>query len=353
LKRVKLQEQQYFKSQSSVGRIRSGCTLLDCVLGGGWAEGRIINIIGDKSTGKTLLAIEAIANFRRGGGRLVRYRDVEAAFDRDYALNGLGIPIEDEDFQLEEDIETVEDLYNDLEAFVDELDTDESALYILDSLDALSDEAEKDRDFGEATYGTSKSKLMSQLFRELVQKIEDRKITILIISQIRDNIGAVFGKKWARSGGKALDFYASQVVYLTQLGTIKKTKKGIERPVGINVRAKCEKNKTGMPFRECEFPIIFGYGVDDLKASIDWIYEIGREELLGDEFTESSKDERKGPTKGQKAYLKWVNSIDDAELNEECERVETIVKELWNEIEAEFAPPRRKYDGSIQQSQGR
>src|SRR5262245_41010125 len=159
----------YFSAPKQRGFISSGCKLLDMVLGGGWAEGRIANIIGDHSTGKTLLCIEAAANFinKYPKGK-VYYREVEAAFDIDYA-RALGMPVDRVDFshQRKEVIDTVEDVFEDMEQILAK-HAKQPALYILDSLDALSDREEAKRDIDKGTFGANKAKKLGELFRRLV-----------------------------------------------------------------------------------------------------------------------------------------------------------------------------------------
>ena len=96
-------------------------------------------------------------------------------------------------------------------------------------------------------------------------------MTLLIVSQIRDKIGVKFGRKITRAGGRALDFYASHIVYLSQLSKIDKTISGIKRTIGIQVKAMPDKNKVSAAYRDVEFPIIFGYGIDDRQACLDWL----------------------------------------------------------------------------------
>lgn len=260
----------YFSSPKATKNfIPSGCVMLDCVLGGGWPLGRIVNIVGDKSTGKTLLAIEAIANFfLKYDDGWVRYVEAESAFDPAYA-KALGIPMDQ--VEMEHGLDTVEAVFDNLS----NTRTRGPGLYIVDSLDALSDEAEMKRGISDGSYGAAKAKKLSELFRRLVRQVARQNICVMIISQVRDNIGVTFGEKHTRTGGKALDFYASQVIWLAHLKLLKQTKNKMERPVGVRVRAKCKKNKVGLPFRECEFTIRFGYGVEDTEASEEFLREIG------------------------------------------------------------------------------
>jgi recombination protein RecA len=310
----------------------SGCTLLDLILSGGWAQGRMANIIGDKSTGKTLLAIEACANFLKKYPKgKIYYREAEAAFDKDYAA-ALGMPIEDVSFIEDDDeFDTVEDFYEDLDSILDKLKPGQPALYILDSLDALSDRAELARKIDEGSYGTGKAKQMSQLFRRLIRKIKKKNVCVIIISQIRANIGAMFGDKHSRSGGAALDFYASQVVKLAHLKNIVSVSGGQKRTTGIRIKAKCTKNKIGQAQRSCEFVIRFGFGVESYTAGMSFLIEAKRTKELGLSI-DAAKD-----------------MMDDAqEWNDECyhkesARLDEAVKKVWWDIERSFLPTRKKY----------
>jgi len=310
--------------------ISSGCMVLDCVLGGGYPLGRIVNVVGDKSTGKTLLAIEACANFAKEYDGSIHYREVEAAFDKSYAA-ALGLPIDRVDFG-EKGILTVEDVFEDLSAVLEGAGKKRAALYVLDSLDALSDRAELGRAMDEGTYGAEKAKKMGQLFRRLVQKLESTKTCVFIISQERDAIGVTFGRKSTRSGGRALDFYASQVLWLAQVQRLKRTVKGVERPTGVKIKAQCEKNKVGLPFRQCQFDIRFGYGLDDVAANLEWLESVGR---LGDV----------GLTKADlPKVIRNVEQMEAGEARELRAGIAEATRKAWYEIEAQFIPKRRKYE---------
>jgi recombination protein RecA len=331
----------YFASEKThLEFIPTGCTKLDCVLGGGWVLGRQTNIVGPRSVGKTLLAIEAAANFaiKYPKGKIF-YRESEAAFDEEYA-RALGMPLNRVSF-IEEDqtFFTVEDFYNDLLIQIDLINKLQvPGLYILDSLDALSDEAELGREFGEASFGANKAKRMGELFRKLTQKISTSNMSLIIISQERDNLGVTFGKKVTRSGGRAIDFYLTHLIWLSQIETLHKEKtyngKKVKRAVGIKVKARCEKNKISLPFRECTFDIIFGTGIDDFTSNMDWLEEVGRTNDL----------DLEGRTVSQ--YYKQVNKMDDEHYWQEVRKVSAATKLVWQQIEQDFlslVPTRRKY----------
>jgi recombination protein RecA len=307
--------------------IPSGSTLLDLVLGGGWAEGRIANIVGDKSSGKTLLAIEACANFARlHSPEQVAYREIEAAFDQEYAQS-IGMP---RGINYSEDVHTIEDFERDLMKWLEKQSGPN--LYILDSLDAASSEAEMERETGEASYGQEKAKALSQMFRKIVKDIRNKQCTLFIISQIRDNIGARFGETKKRSGGHALDFYASQVIWLAEIAKIKRTITKVERVTGVKVLANNKKNKIGIPFRRAGMTISFGYGVDDEISMHDWLKENKGEELLPRSLAEYPK-------------LIWSARAakDRVSFDGLHQELRMAVLARWEEIEEALRPPMKKY----------
>lgn len=327
----------YFAAPSSqLQFIHTGATALDCIVGGGWPLGRVVNIVGDKSTGKTLLAIEAMANFARSypDGK-IRYREAEAAFLPEYA-GALGLPLDHVQFARYEDdtgeADTVEKFYDDLISFLDGLDG-QPGLYILDSLDALSDESEVSREFGAPSYGTGKARQMSKLFRQVTSRVEASSVCLTIISQTRQRINAGFGRQYSRSGGNALDFYASIILYLAHLREIRRTVRGVKRPVGVYIRAKCTKNKIGLPFRQCDFPIVFAYGIEDISAGLDWL-RVNRCLSLTDLTVKEAKRLRKKALRVD---------LEPDELKKQRRKISRAVKKGWKEVEQSFLPKQRKY----------
>lgn len=322
----------YFSS-SDLEFIPSGCALLDCVLGGGWCEGRIINIVGDPSTNKTGLSIEACANFlRKHPEGHVWYNETEAAFDPAFA-EGLGLPVEDERLEFVLECDTIESLFGHLDECAEECEDARPGLYIIDSLDAMTDEAERDRKISEGSYGTGKAKKLSELFRRLNRRINSSNLTVIFVSQTRENIGVSFGERYTRAGGKALRFYSSQEIWLSNLGKVTRTVRGVERPIGIKIRCLVKKLKVGMPFRSCDLELIFGFGIDDLSSNIAWLKKVDR---LGDA----------GLTEGQatQAIRKRMQADSDGSLGNTADRVDHAVRKVWPEIEEGFIPKRRKYD---------
>jgi recombination protein RecA len=310
----------------------SGSTILDCVLGGGWPLGRMSNVVGDKSTGKTLLAIEATVNFlKKYSEGKIYYHEAESAFDKEYA-RALQMPVDEiefttDDMEDESNDGTIEFLYETLERIIPK-HIDRPGLVVVDSYDSLSTRKEQSRKIDKDSYGTEKAALSSQLFRRLNTKLARANIHLMIISQVRDNIGVTFGKKHKRSGGKALDFYATQVLWLSDLGKIRKTVDKIDREIGVNIKAKCDKNKISLPYRQCELPILFGYGVDDVSACLNWLKEVGGLDRLDISVKRIAR------------VSEQVKRDKDVKMMRTISRV---VRERWQEIETTFIPKYSKY----------
>lgn len=334
LKQSKTRKLGLYFDRPNLEFISSGCVLLDCVLGGGWPLGRISNIIGDKSTGKTLLAIEACANFHRQfpDGQIF-FRERESAFDTDYAQL-LGLPVGNIDFEEGgADFENIEGWFEDMEEVCKD---DSPKLYVVDSLDGLSDVAEEKRKIGEGTYGT-KAKQMSTLFRKtkMTKKLEQSNTHLMVISQTRDKIGVTFGKRYTRSGGKALDFYASQILYLAEISKRIKTYKKIKRATGVNIKARTDKCKVGFPYRDCTFPVIFAFGIDSVTAGLEFLYDVGKAKQVDSSLTKKEKI---------KEVASKLYTLPKNERRKQIQQLNETVKTVWYEIEEGFLPDMRKYE---------
>lgn len=322
----------YFASpKATVNFLSTGCKMLDLALGGGLVRGRVANIVGDKSTGKTLHCIELAANFAQDVPKgTIHYREAEAAFDKPYAAN-LGLPLHRVDFG-EHQPETVEDFFEDLDRVIAQAEKDKQPqLVILDSLDALSDRDEMDRDMDKGSYGAAKAKKMSELFRRKVRKLEELDITLIIVSQVRDKMNVAFGKKTTRSGGRALDFYCTHVIEIAHIGRILKTVMGQKRAIGVDIKAQITKNKIGLPFREAEYSIMFGYGTDDVQACVDWLAAIKKLDLADIKVAEA------------KTYSAKVMEFHEKDFRAEVARLHKLCDELWWKMEKQLMPTRKKY----------
>lgn len=311
----------YFVDQKApVDFISSGCAVLNCTLGGGWPLTRISNVVGDESTGKTLLAIEAFANFHKQfpNGRMF-YREAESAFDENYA-SALGMPIEKVDISGPDDLITVEDWYNDLTKCIDLCETKSvPGLYVLDSLDGLTDNAELKEKFDAATYGTSKAKMIGKTLRMSKKRIASANMHLMVVSQTRDKIGSMFPAK-TRAGGRSLDFFASQALWLSHADDVVRQSGKIRRVTGIHVKANCKKNKIALPYRRCEFTISFGHGIDSLASNMDWLEDNG--------YWDDVFDVKRT------TFRNRITSMTDKEYWQETERTDKEVTRIWREVEA-------------------
>lgn len=326
--RVQINKKRIGQTASSAAFFPSGSTLLDLANDGGWGVGTVTNIVGDKSSGKTLLGIEACANFARLYDVAdIRYAEAESAFNIDYARS-IGLPRAVIPSEVGE-IRTIEDFAKDFEAFLKERDGKRPCLYILDSLDALSDDTEAESEIGTATYGTKKARMMSELFRRFMALSSEKLCSLIIISQIRDKIGVTFGETKTRSGGRALDFYASQIVWLAEVKKISRVVSSVPRVTGVQVLARNKKNKLGLPFREAEFTMLFNYGIDDERSMLDWLK---KHKALPESLDEYNR------------------KIDQARQAQDRQAVDAMRQTLanacrakWEDIEAALAPPMSKY----------
>ena len=316
----------------TVEAIPTGSLALDAALGiGGVPRGRIVEIYGPESSGKTTLALQILAEAQALGG-VVAFIDAEHALDPVYAAR-IGVDID--------------------EVLISQPDTGEQALeicdmlvrsgaidcIIVDSVAALTPRAEIEGEIGDSTVGLQ-ARLMSQALRKLAGSLSKSSTTCIFINQLREKIGIMFGNPETTPGGRALKFFSSVRIDIRRIDTIKKN----GEPVGNRVRARVVKNKVAPPFRQAEFDLMYGEGISKEGCIVDMAVECGVAKKSGAWYTYG--EERLG--QGREAAKQTL--LENPELRDELETkvreayeipIITRTKEEADEVKA-VAKPKKK-----------
>lgn len=335
------------KVKERVDFLSSGCITLNLALSGkglngGWARGRVVNIVGDGSSGKTLLALElafwCYKNIKKVKSEIfpkvkkliVVYNNAEGVMD---------FPLEKmygEDFAKFiqwKNTKNVERMGRDYVKRLNSLKKGECLIYIVDTWDALGsaagskrfeDSIEDEKEI-KGSYHLEKQKYANLFFDNVCSRMghNEKDATLFIVSQVKTKIGMAFGKKTYRGGGKALDFYTHQVAWIRELKRIEKSIRKEKRVYAIRSGVKVERSKVGKPFRESNFWILYDYGLDNLSSQIEFLW--------GTKKGTVKKIKFKG--KQFKSKERFVKYIEQNNLEEELAKK---TEKKWQRVERSF-----------------
>ncbi len=296
-------------SRMRVETISTGALTLDLALGGGYPKGRVVEIYGPESSGKTTLTLHAIAEVQKRGG-VAAFVDAEHALDPVYAAS-LGVDVEN---LLVSQPDTGEMALEIVDQLVRSAAVD---LVVVDSVAALTPRAEIEGEMGDLAVG-SQARLMSQAMRKITGNIGKSGCTVIFLNQLRLKIGVTYGNPETTTGGNALKFYASVRLDIRRIQTLKK---GTEE-FGIRAKVKVAKNKVAPPFRIAEFDILFGRGISTLGCLLDLAEETGVVVRKGAWY--SYEGDNIG--QGRDNTISWMEESPDATAT-----IETLVRQKLTE----------------------
>lgn len=292
------------RANMKVETIPTGALTLDLALGGGLPKGRIIELFGDSSAGKSTLTLHVVKEVQKLGGTCA-FIDAEHAIDPKYAAD-IGVNVDEllicQPTTSEEGLEVCDQLVK----------SGQVDLVVIDSVAALVPRAELEGEMGDNVMGVM-ARMMSQACRKLTGSISSSKCVVIFINQTRQKIGVVYGDSIVTTGGNALKFYSSVRLKISRTQTLKK---GTEE-YGIRSKVKVVKNKVAPPFKEAEFDILFGQGISTLGCIVDLAEELNIVTRRGAWYSYEGENVAQGRDK----LIQWLT-----DNPEKCTEIESMVK---------------------------
>ena len=299
--------------------ISTGSSVLDLAISnrpnGGVAVGRITEINGLESSGKSLIGTHILSETQKKGGLAV-YIDTETSVSREW-LETIGVNVQD---LLYLHVETVEDIFECIESIVTKIresDRDRLVTILVDSLAGASTKVEMEADFEKDGWATSKAIIVSKAMRKITQMVGRERIALIFTNQLRQKLGVMFGDPWTTSGGKALPFHSSTRIRLKNMGQIKDTGKNV---LGMKCRAQIIKNRLGPPLRHADFNLYFDSGIDDKGSWLQVLKDHKLVKAAGAWYTLNyKKEDIKFQSKDFEKKLEEVDGLQDHLYDQICE----------------------------------
>ncbi len=299
--------------------ISTGSSVLDLAISnrpnGGVAVGRITEINGLESSGKSLIGTHILSETQKKGGLAV-YIDTETSVSREW-LETIGVNVQD---LLYLHVETVEDIFQCIENIVTKIresDRDRLVTILVDSLAGASTKVEMEADFEKDGWATSKAIIVSKAMRKITQMVGRERIALIFTNQLRQKLGVMFGDPWTTSGGKALPFHSSTRIRLKNMGQIKDTGKNV---LGMKCRAQIIKNRLGPPLRHADFNLYFDSGIDDKGSWLQVLKDHKLVKAAGAWYTLNyKKEDIKFQSKDFEKKLEEVDGLQDHLYDQICE----------------------------------
>ncbi len=297
--------------------IPTGSSMLDLAISnkpnGGIAVGRITEINGLESCGKSLLGAHLLASTQQKDGVAV-YIDTETSVSQDF-LKAIGVDL---DSMLYVHLETVEEIFETIEQIVvkiREANKDKLVTILVDSLAGASTKVEMEADFEKDGWATAKAIIISKAMRKITQMIGRERVALVFTNQLRQKLGVMFGDPWTTSGGKALPFHASTRIRLKNLGQLKDNKKNV---IGMKCRAQIVKNRLGPPLRHADYIMYFESGIDDYGS---WLEVLKNHKLIkqsGAWYTFDVIDQKTGEVTDELKFQSkdWADKLKDKKLKQ-------------------------------------